>query len=107
MSLPNNNSRPIIIDNITCRWAVTGSKKASMLEIFIQSENGGKLSISVHQEIEGWVWLYNSKGKSYNGPITPNWIQEIAKMAMSKGWHPNKRKSISYKFNNSDLVEII
>ena len=106
MSLPSNNSRPIIIEGIAYRWAVAGNKKDTTLIILVQSENSGKLSISVHQEIEGWVWLYNSKGKSYHGPITSNWIQELAKMAMDKGWHPNKTDSISCKFNDGDLVII-
>lgn len=104
MSLPSNNSKSIIIDNIPCRWTVTKDKKDSTLIILVQSENGGKLSISVHREIEGWGWLYNSKGESYHGPITPNWIQEIAKMAMSKGWHPNKANSIFCTFNNGSLA---
>ena len=104
MSLPSNNSRPITIDSIPCRWTVAGNKKDSTLIILVQGENGGKLSVSVHQEIEGWAWLYNSKGKSYHGPITSNWIQEIAKMAMNNGWHPTKTDSISCKFDTGNLV---
>jgi hypothetical protein len=93
MTLPVKGSRPIDIAGIPCRWVVTGKPTDPELCIIIQSENGGALTIRVQQEIEGMVWLKNKKSKSHCGPITPNWVRELADQALERGWDPTNPKS--------------
>ena len=95
MAIPVSGSRLIEIAGKSCRWAMSRQPTDGVINVIVQG-TGGALTIKLAQEVEGMVWLLNKNGESHVGPITPNWVKELAAQAIDKGWRPTG--SESYKF---------
>ncbi|MEM9918850.1 MAG: hypothetical protein AAF990_12185 [Bacteroidota bacterium] len=107
MSLPSNKSKSIRIDEHPCRWTISEDKENKSVKIIIQRIDGGKLILKTLQELKGMLWLYNHNGKAYIGPITPNWVLQIGKMAMAIGWIPTDTSTFYAAFKNGILQQIV
>jgi len=85
---------------------VSEKRQDAWLKLLVQSDHGGKLTVTVKQEADGMVWMYNKDGACHVGAITPHWIAEIAHMAMQLGWSQDKATPFSLGFVDGKLVTV-
>ena len=102
MALPLTNTRSIVIDGEDCRWVISRTATTPGAKLLVQG-SGGLLSIDLQEEIEGMVWLCDADGRSVVGPMTPNWVRRLSKMAMEKGWSPREGMSLHLTMGASGL----
>jgi hypothetical protein len=86
MSLPQQKSRSIIVNDREYRWLVkqTGDEPALDLKVFVQAA-------ATHGQIV-YTWVEHGTLQS----ISPGFIREFILSAIDRGWQPHKKGEIVY-----------
>ncbi|WP_372371068.1 hypothetical protein [Candidatus Uabimicrobium sp. HlEnr_7] len=81
MALRKKGSRVITVDDIKYRWVVATDKKGLHFVAEYADEPGQRIVVAFHREDQ------NGEATS----VTPADVQSLIKIALQKGWKPQKK----------------
>ncbi len=116
MTLPKKKSRPITVDEMNFRYAISTSRidddSNFLLNLTVQTASGEGSLLKIEGMITRDFWLDFSELSNYSKEdypmLYPSDISKIIKLALKNGWKPYKRgKPYILKLDNSFITNYI